>query len=97
MSNVEKVLVRRRWDGPDVGAVPLDSLWDLRVRNEPGGVCGALPRGFLYGHVWCDKISAGTLGHSCTEESRPHDLLVCVLPSDNPAACYERLRAMARG
>ena len=97
MSGVEKVVVRRRWDDPRAAEVPLDSLWDLFIRSEPGGVCGALPRSFLYGRVWCDKVSAATLGHSCVAESRPHELLVCVLPTDNLAEFYQRLRVRARG
>jgi hypothetical protein len=96
MSEVERTVVRQRWDGADVAEVPPENLWDLHVRSEPGGVCGALPRGFLYGRVWCDKLAPGALGHTCPEESRPHELLVCILPNDNPAALLERLRARAR-
>jgi hypothetical protein len=36
------------------------------------------------------------LGHICRDESRPHEMLVCILPNDNPAALLERLRARAR-
>jgi hypothetical protein len=62
----------------------------------PGGVCGALPRGFLYGRTWCDQLPPGSLGHVCREESRPHEILVCILSTDNPAEVLERLRARAR-
>jgi hypothetical protein len=96
MSDVERVLVRQRWNGADLAEVPIESLWDLHVRDEPGGVCGALPRGFLFGRVWCDKVAPGSLGHICRDESRPHEMLVCILPNDNPAALLERLRARAR-
>jgi hypothetical protein len=94
---MERVAVRGRWDGAQVAEVPPGSLWDLHVRNQPGGVCGALPRGFLFGRVWCDKVSPGFLGHVCRAESRPHELLVCILAGDNPATLVQRLRAQARG
>lgn len=94
--DAERVVVRRRWNGADTATVAAGSLSDLHVRDEPGGVCGALPRGFLYGRVWCDKVPVGWLGHSCREESRPHELLVCVLPNDNPQDLHERLRARTR-
>lgn len=97
MSEAQRVVVRQRWDGADIAEVPAESLWDLHVRNQPGGVCGALPRGFLYGRVWCDKVSPGALGHTCRAETRPHEILVCILPNDNPAAVLDGLRARARG
>jgi hypothetical protein len=96
MGDVERVVVRQRWNSADIAQVPPECLWDLHVRDQPGGVCGALPRGFLHGRLWCDKVAAGFLGHSCHLESRPHELLVCILPNDNPAALLERLRAQAR-
>lgn len=97
MSSEEKVVVRRRWNGPDTAEVLTESLWDLHVQNEPGGVCGAFPRGFLFAHVWCDKVASGLFGHTCRDGPPPHDLLVCILPTDNPAALYERLHAKSRG
>jgi hypothetical protein len=92
----ERVVVRQRWDAPGSVAVPPQLLRDLHVRNEPGGVCGAMPRGFLHARLWCDLIPPGALGHVCRAESRPHELLVCILPHDNAAALLERLRAQAR-
>jgi hypothetical protein len=96
MSNAERVLVRQRWDAAEAAAVVPEALWDLHVRSLPGGVCGALPRGFLHGRIWCDQLPAGLLGHVCRPESRPHELLVCILGQDNPGALLERLRARAR-
>ena len=94
----DTVIVRRRWNAPETTAVLIDSLWDLHFRDEPGGVCRALPRAFLSAYVWCDKLPAGALAHVCrAEPPPPHDLLVHILPSDNAQALYERLRANARG
>lgn len=92
----ERVVVRQRWDAPGSAAVLPELLRDLHVRNEPGGVCGALPRGFLHARLWCDQLPPGALGHVCRAESKPHELLVCILPHDNAAALLERLRAQAR-
>jgi hypothetical protein len=96
MSASETVLVRQRWNGSESAEVRADALFDLHVRNEPGGVCGAFPRGFLYGRVWCDRIPSGSLGHGCSEEGRPHELVVCILPADNAAALMQALRGRAR-
>jgi len=90
--------VRRRWNAPEIAQVSVDDIWDLQMRNEPGGVCGAFPRAFLCAHVWCDKIRTGTLTHNCqSDPPAPHELLVFILPTDNAAAVYEGLRARARG
>jgi hypothetical protein len=93
---VSKVTVRRRWNAPETTEVPVESLWDFHFRNDAGGVCGAFPRAFLSAHVWCDHLSSGALGHLCREGPPPHDLVVCILPNDNPASLYEQLRARTR-
>jgi hypothetical protein len=96
MSTEDIVAIRRRWNGADKAEVSLAALSDLHVRNEAGGVCRASPREFLHAHVWCDKLAAGDLGHLCRAGPPPHDLLVCILPDDNPRALYDGLRAKAR-
>ena len=98
MSSADTVIVRRRWNSPEKTEVSVDVLWDLHFRDQPGGVCRALPRAFLSAYVWCDKLSTGALSHQCrTEPPAPHDLLVCILPGDNSATLFENLRAKARG
>jgi hypothetical protein len=96
MSSEDKVTIRRRWNSPNFAEVSAEALWDLHIRNEPGGVCGPVPRAFLFAHVWCDKVAGAELGHFCREGPPPHDVLVCILPNDNPAPLYERLRGKAR-
>ena len=94
----DTVVVRRRWNATDSVAISVDALWDLHFRDEPGGVCRALPRAFLSAYVWCDKLPAGALSHQCrADPPPPHDLQVYILPADNPATLYEGLRAKARG
>jgi hypothetical protein len=98
MSKSDTVVVRKRWNAADSAEVSLDALWDLHFRDEPGGVCRAMPRAFLSAYVWCDKIPAGALAHQCrVDPPAPHDLLVYILPSDNSATLYESLRSQARG
>jgi hypothetical protein len=98
VSHSGTVIVRRRWNASDKAAIQVDALWDLHFRDEPGGVCRALPRAFLSAYVWCDKLPAGALSHPCrADPPPPHDLLVCILPGDNPATLYEGLRLKARG
>jgi hypothetical protein len=92
----EKVIVRRRWNGTESTAVAIDALWDFHFQNDAGGVCRALPRAFLGARVWCDKLDATKLGHFCREGPPPHELAVCILPTDNPALIYEGLRTRAR-
>jgi hypothetical protein len=87
------VRVRRRWNESDVAEIPVETLWDFHFRNDAGGVCGAFPRAFLFAHVWCDHAASGLLGHYCREGPPPHDLLVCILPADNPGPLYASLRA----
>jgi hypothetical protein len=96
MNEGHTVVVRRRWDGPESATVSAESLYDFHVRSDPGGVCRALPRGFLFARVWCDKLQPGALGHVCRDGQSPHELLVCILPTDNAAAVYETLHARSR-
>jgi hypothetical protein len=94
----DTVIVRRRWNAPDTAEVSVDALWNLHFRDEPGGVCRALPRAFLSAHLWCDKVPAGTVSHQCRPNPPPpHELLVCILPADNSPELYQSLRAKARG
>lgn len=92
----ETVTVRRRWNAPETADVTVAALWDFHVRDDAGGVCRATPRAFLYAHVWCDSMAAGSLGHDCREGPAPHDLLVMILPNDNPSGLYTRLRGKTR-
>jgi|SRR5689334_3424278 hypothetical protein len=96
MSSADTVVVRRRWDGAETARVNTDSLYGFHVRSDPGGVCRALPRGFLFARIWCDKLQPGALGHACREGQAPHELLVCILPADNLPAAYEALYAKSR-
>ena len=90
------VIVRRNWNGDAYSAVDVAALYGLHMRSEPGGVCSAFPRSFLCAHVWCDKMPAGSLGHVCKDDG-PHELIVYVLPTDNSADTFERLRGQAKG
>jgi len=94
--NEERVVVRRRWNSDESLTVNVDDLWDFHFQNDAGGVCRALPRAFLGARAWCDKIDAGALGHFCKEGPPPHEIVVCILPTDNPAPSYEKLRARAK-
>ncbi len=90
------MIVRRRWNGTESTAVAIEALWDFHFQNDAGGVCRALPRAFLGARAWCDKLDATALGHFCREGPPPHELAVCILPTDNPAPIYEQLRTRAR-
>lgn len=91
-----QVTVRARWNAAEAARVAVAALWDLHVRDQAGGVCRASSRAFLSAHVWCDAVPAGALGHRCAADTAPHDLLVCILPNDNPAPVYSQLGARAR-
>jgi hypothetical protein len=86
------VKVRRRWNDNNVAEVSIAHLRELHYRNEAGGVCGAFPRAFLCARVWCDHLPQGALNHVCNKATAPHELIVYILPADNPADLYETLR-----
>ena len=92
---METVKVRRRWNTAEAIDVAVEKLWDFHFRNDAGGVCGAFPRAFLAAHAWCDHLPAGALGHQCREGPPPHDMVVVILPNDNPQSLFERLRGRA--
>jgi len=72
------------------------ALWDFHFRNEGRRSVRAFPRAFLCARVWCDKVDASSLGHFCREGPPPHDFAVFILPNDNAAPLYERLRALTQ-
>jgi len=92
----ERVTVRRRWNATEAISVAVADLWEFHFQNDAGGVCRALPRAFLGARVWCDKVDARGLGHFCKEGPPPHEIAVCILPTDNPAPLYEQLLTRAR-
>jgi hypothetical protein len=93
--HLSTVVVRRRWNDSECAKVPLEALRELAVRNDPGGVCGPIPRPFIYARVWCDQLTDGQGLHACDPATAPHELQLCVLESDNPVL-KTQVRAMLR-
>jgi hypothetical protein len=93
---ISTAIVRRRWNDPQSAQAPLAALRELVIRNDPGGICGPIPRPFLFARVWCDKLIDGRAIHACDPASAPHELQLCVLEGDNSAALNAELRAMLR-
>ena len=90
------VVVRRRWNDPRSAKAPLGALRELLVKNDPGGVCGPIPRAFIYARLWCDQLIDGDAIHSCDPASAPHELQLCVNEADHSAALNLQLRALLR-
>ena len=80
------VTIRRRWDDRASARVRLADLRDVRIGNDPGGMCAAAPRGFLRARLWCDRLSSDGGVHPCDPASAPHELEVCALEVDNSRA-----------
>jgi hypothetical protein len=89
------IIVRRRWDDRQSARVAADHLRELAIKNQPGGICGPIPRPFLFARVWCDHLIDGADIHTCDPRSAPHELELCVLERDN-ADLYATLRARLR-
>ena len=85
------VTIRRRWNDPASARAPRNALRDLRIRSEPGGVCGPLERPFLHARVWCDHLVGDQALHRCESATAPHELEVCILERDNAPALYAGL------
>jgi hypothetical protein len=90
------VIVRRRWNDPHSAKVPLSALRELISKNDPGGVCGPIPRPFPYARVWCDQLIDGSAIHACDRSTAPHELQLCVLEIDNAPEINARVREMLR-
>jgi hypothetical protein len=89
-------IVRRRWNDPHSAKVPLAALRELVIKNDPGGVCGPIPRPFLYARVWCDQLIEGQTIHICDPATAPHELQLCVIETDNSAELNAQVRAQSR-
>jgi len=90
------VVVRRRWNDPRSARVPLAALRELVSKNDPGGVCGPIPRPFIFARVWCDQLIEGQSLHACDASTAPHELELCVIERDNGAAVNTEVRALMR-
>ena len=90
------MVVRRRWADPQSAKAPLAALRELVIKNDPGGVCGPIPRPFPYARVWCDQLLDGDALHACDAASAPHELQLCVIEADNSAATNAQVRALLR-
>ena len=89
-------IVRRRWNDPYSAGAPLNALRELIIRNDPGGVCGPIPRPFRVARVWCDQLIDGAPIHRCDLATAPHELQLCVLETDNSPEINAAVRAMLR-
>lgn len=89
-------VVRRRWNDPHSAKAPLTALREIVVKNDPGGICGPIPRPFPYARVWCDQLIDGQAIHACDAATAPHELQLCVMESDNTAELNARVRAILR-
>jgi hypothetical protein len=89
------IIVRRRWDDPQSATVALKHARELAIKDQPGGICGPIPRPFLFARVWCDHFIEGAAIHTCDLRTAPHELELCVLERDNPDV-YATLRARLR-
>lgn len=85
------VTVRRRWNDPASATARAASLLGLRLRSDPGSMCGPRDRPFLYARIWCDHLSGAGPLHLCQAASAPHELEVCILQRDNPPELYADL------
>ena len=90
------VVVRRRWNDPQSAKVPLTALRELAIKDNPGGICGRIPRPFPYARGWCDQLIEGHGIHACDPATAPHELQLCVVERDNSAAINAQVRAMLR-
>lgn len=90
------LMVRRRWNDPHSARVPLSALRELVIKNDPGGVCSAIPRPFPYARVWCDQLIDGEQIHACDLATAPHELQLCLMESDNTAEINLQVRKMLR-
>lgn len=90
------VVVRRRWNDHRSAKAPLAALREVVIKSDPGGVCGPIPRPFLYARIWCDQLIEGEAIHNCEPAMFPHELQLCVNEADNSAALNSLVRALLR-
>ena len=90
------VTVRRRWNDARCASVGIECLRDVRSLNDPGGVCAALPRPFLFAKVWCDHLFDDQGLHVCDAATAPHELELCVPDRDNSAEIIAEVKRRLR-
>jgi hypothetical protein len=89
-------VLRRRWNDPHAARAPLLALREPAIKNDPGGICGPVPRPFPYARIWCDQLIDGRAIHACDPATAPHELQLCVLEADNSPELNAQVRLMLR-
>jgi hypothetical protein len=85
------ITVRRQWNDWQMADYRLDDVEDLHWTQVSGGVQAVAPRPFIHGYVWCDRMLAGELVHSCRHGERPHRIKVCITKTGNEKVWKEVL------
>jgi hypothetical protein len=88
------VTVRRQWNDWREATYRLSDIRGLHWTNLSGGVNAAAPKAFIHGYVWCDRMIAGELAHSCEHGKGPHEIKVCLVKKANKAIWPQILAAM---
>jgi hypothetical protein len=92
----EPILVSRHPNSPASIQVPFHVLWDFQVRTRlRRATARYLARSSLYARIKCSMLPNSTRwGHFCPQHDAPHNILVAITRSGNPAS-YSKLRAFA--
>ncbi len=91
------VRVRRQWNDYRLAAYPLSEVEGLHWSDISGGIQATAPRSFVHGYVWCDRMIAGELAHSCAHGRGPHRIKVCITKKHNETVFPLVLETLAHG
>jgi hypothetical protein len=92
----EPILVSRHPNIPASIQVPFHALWDFQVwRRFRRAIARSVARHALYARIKCSMLpNSAQWGHVCPQHDAPHNILVAITRSGNPAS-YSKLRAFA--
>jgi len=86
----DKIFVKREWGDWKIGRIDFDDIIELKWGRIAGGTRKMMPKSLIQAKVSCDRIK-GEIGHSCMHGDGPHDILVCIVKSDNDPKIQKKL------
>ena len=86
----DKIFVKREWGDWKIGSIDFDDIIELKWGRIAGGTRKIMPKSLIQAKVSCDRIK-GEIGHSCMHGDGPHDILVCIVKSDNDPKIQKKL------
>jgi hypothetical protein len=90
MAEKEYVAIRREWNDSRVAKVEFSKINELHWDRLSGSSHVRMPQPFVHGYIRCADV-IGDIAHSCSQESYPHTIKICIVKKDNEQEIWQKI------